>query len=201
MKSDTQIAAEYFKSKLEELSRFFQVVNDLGDQLNSRKLRFDKSDVLEIALSGIGPELKWADEEGYDLTLQHEDREIKIEVKTMKNSLYYKSGKMRDTIGNIKVKNTLKKDFDENETFETDACYAIVETNCVHGCIAFLSPEDVRQSKRVHDGFVLEGFAVKDSMVVYDAPVCTVDTSLSIDYAEKKLEAQKSIAREYGLTP
>lgn len=200
MKSDTQIAAEYFESKSKELARFFQVVNDLGDQLNSRKLRFDKSDVLEIALSGIGPELKWVDEEGYDLILQHEDREIKIEVKTMKNSLYYKKG-MRDTIGDIKVKNTLKKDFDENETFETDACYAIVETNCVRGCIAFLSPEDVRKSKRVHDGFVLKGFAVEDSRVVYDAPVCTVDTSLSIDYAEKKLEAQKSIAREYGLTP
>lgn len=200
MKSDTQIAAEYFESKSKELARFFQVVNDLGDQLNSRKLRFDKSDVLEIALSGVGPELKWVDEEGYDLTLQHEGREIKIEVKTMKNSLYYKRG-MRDTIGDIKVKNTLKKDFDENEVFETDACYAIVETNCVHGCIAFLSPEDVRQSKRVHDGFILKGFAVEDSRVVYDAPVCTVDNSLSIDYAEKKLEAQKSIAREYGLTP
>ena len=73
---------------------FFKMVGCLGEELNSKKNRFDKADILENALALMSNEkIKWVDKVGWD----HEAGRKKIEMKSQRFScLLYTSPSPRD---------------------------------------------------------------------------------------------------------
>jgi len=90
-----------------DCARYFRLVNSLGNQLNDRKSRFDKSDIIEQSLdvysNGV---LKWADDIGFDLI--DTEKNIKIEVKYEDKGLHTETGNPKKII-KYKIKNTLKE--------------------------------------------------------------------------------------------
>ena len=66
-KTDTQKYSDRILQQL-DVNRYYKLVNGLGPQLNDRKSRFDKSDIIEqsIDIYSNGT-FKWVDQEGYDL--------------------------------------------------------------------------------------------------------------------------------------
>lgn len=86
--------------------RYYRLVNGLGGQLNDRKSRFDKSDIIEQSLEVYSDgSLEWVDEIGYDMV--DVDSNAKIEVKYEDCGLTTRAGKRKSTI-TFKIKNTLK---------------------------------------------------------------------------------------------
>ncbi|XXK28372.1 hypothetical protein ACMAZH_00815 [Arenicellales bacterium nBUS_45] len=89
---------------------YFTLVHAIGDDLNSRKLRFFKSDLFEMAIDVFGPpELRWADEQGWDHELGQENGPpIKIEMKTEKNFFWRLEGTggLRDAVTEVQLSNT-----------------------------------------------------------------------------------------------
>ena len=89
---------------------YFNLVHAIDNQLDSRKLRFFKSDVLELGIDLFGPpELRWVDEQGWDHELDHENGEkIKIEMKTQANFFWLREGigDLRDAVTKIQLSNT-----------------------------------------------------------------------------------------------
>lgn len=103
----TKSLAERYK-KIIDWNRFFRIVNQLGDQCNSRKNRFDKADILEQALevcsNGI---LSWIDEIGRD----HRDNKLNIEIefKFQISSMFTKVRKTPKKFIKIRIKNFIGK--------------------------------------------------------------------------------------------
>ena len=91
--------------------RYFRLVNGLGTQLNDRKSRFDKSDIIEQSLDIYSENhLQWVDEIGYDMI--HAESGRKVEVKYEDYGITTRAGKRsagkRKKILTFKIKNTLK---------------------------------------------------------------------------------------------
>ena len=80
-KTDTQKYSDRILQYL-NVDRYYKLVNSLGPQLNGRKDRFDKSDIIEQSIEVYSNgKFKWVDQEGYDLLDQEQN--IKIEVKNI----------------------------------------------------------------------------------------------------------------------
>lgn len=91
---------------------YFTMIQHVGVELNSRKLRFDKSDLFEQAIDRFsGGEIQWADERGYDLIIT--SCGIKLEMKYSTGCLYGSRdgepglGKKRPFVGALRMTNTL----------------------------------------------------------------------------------------------
>jgi len=90
-----------------DTSRYYRLVNGLGGQLNDRKSRFDKSDIIEQSLEVYSDsKLKWVDEIGHDMV--DTDTGAKIEVKYADYGLTTHKGNRKSNV-TFKIKNTLKK--------------------------------------------------------------------------------------------
>tara|TARA_R110002153_G_scaffold213997_1_gene366585 strand:+ start:3553 stop:4137 length:585 start_codon:yes stop_codon:yes gene_type:complete len=133
---------------------FFSMVDNIADELNERKNRFDKSDLLEQCFEQItGGRIKWVDEKGYD----HIDAEdgTKFEMKSQKFCLYTKKGFLKDKTSKIKLTNTLQNT--DNKVLEpTSDWLLIVDTGNKNSySVAIISYEDVvgKYSKELKDGF------------------------------------------------
>ena len=86
--------------------RYYRLVNGLGGQLNDRKSRFDKSDIIEQSLEVYSDgALKWVDEIGYDMVDTATD--AKIEVKYEDYGVTTRAGNRKSFVS-FKIKNTLK---------------------------------------------------------------------------------------------
>jgi len=90
-----------------DVTRYYKLVNSLGPQLNDRKSRFDKSDIIEQSIDIYSNStFKWVDQEGYDLF--DEEQNIKIEVKYVDQGLFTEKRNNKAYI-KYKIKNTLKE--------------------------------------------------------------------------------------------
>jgi hypothetical protein len=133
---------------------FFSMIENIADELNERKNRFDKSDLLEQCFEQITEgRIKWVDEKGYD----HIDTEdgIKFEMKSQKFCLYTKKGHLKDKTSKIKLTNTLQNT--DNKVLEpTSDWLLIVDTGSKDSySVAIVSYKDVvsKYSKELKDGF------------------------------------------------
>tara|TARA_Y100000593_G_C4312412_1_gene339059 strand:- start:3088 stop:3651 length:564 start_codon:yes stop_codon:yes gene_type:complete len=89
-----------------DFNRFFTLVNKIGPVCDDRKNRFDKADLLEQGIEVCSDETyKWADAVGYDHVFT--PTQEKIEVKSQKNVLYTKTGKLKSSTKSIKLMNSL----------------------------------------------------------------------------------------------
>jgi len=91
---------------------FFSMIEHIGPELNDRKNRFDKADLIEAALEkATGGQLSWADDIGFD---KHDkQRDIKFEVKSQGNCLFTKTGKQKRETSDVKLTNTLQQGDDK----------------------------------------------------------------------------------------
>lgn len=85
-------------------SRFFSVVDNMADTLNSRKDRMDKSDIIEQAFALFSDgHVAWVDEVGHD----HFIHEHTSEMKSQKFCLFTKGGSLMSKTKTIKIMNSL----------------------------------------------------------------------------------------------
>ena len=86
---------------------FFTLVESVGAGLNSPKLRFLKSDFLEMAIARYSDgSVEWVDQIGFDHLFEGK---VKIEMKHHEGSLFKNkgAGKKREHLGTIALKNTM----------------------------------------------------------------------------------------------
>lgn len=173
---------------------FFTMIKDIGGQLNSRKLRFDKADLVESALEkASGGRLKWVDEEGCD----HVDRETndRYEVKTMHACLYTKKGvpKPNRTTKSLKLTNTLsqREDLKLNNTSDY---LLIIDTNPDGFSAAIVDYKLVveKYSTQVKDGFTC-AIPYDDMQFLIRPGDITLHSTRKVikSYAEEKANLQR----------
>jgi len=109
MNNTAQSVANYFEKNVSWPS-FFSLVDTIGDCLNSPKLRFLKSDLLERAVAKYSKDglVKYVNLEGIDFIL--EKLETSLEMKYSSKALYTEKGKkLKQKISNIRLVNTNSK--------------------------------------------------------------------------------------------
>lgn len=134
---------------------FFSMVQHIGDELNERKLRFDKADLLEMGFAAAsGDRLEWVDKVGCDLECALGDS-LRFEVKSQKFCLHTDIGTRKKKTGKIKLTNTLQRG--ENKTLDDTADYLIIidTGNDKSFSVAIIDYSLVKReyTKEVPDGF------------------------------------------------
>jgi hypothetical protein len=90
-----QVVADFFRSNV-DWDLFYSVVDTIGDSLNGRKDRFDKSDLFELSMRVFSDgKIEYRNEEGRDLYIPA--LEVFCEMKYSENSLFTGRGKMRES--------------------------------------------------------------------------------------------------------
>ena len=176
---------ETIKNNLDS-KRFVSLIESLGDQLNSPKDRFDKSDIIEqgfdIYSNGL---FKWVDAVGYD----HVYGDIKLEFKYVKNGIFGKRG-LKPFI-KAKIKNSLGSNKD---TISNPADYYIICDQRSLGVVSYETMEPYLVS--VSDGIALNMPSDKLD-IVYD--LREYDISLiDCNYKERKAKMQKELIESIG---
>lgn len=100
----TESYAEYINQNFDAV-RYASLVSSLGNQLNDRKDRFDKSDIIEQSFEVYSDnKFQWVDDIGRD----HRDNVngFDLEFKYMQNGLFTAKGNPKKVI-TVKVKNSL----------------------------------------------------------------------------------------------
>lgn len=135
--------------------QFFDVVTSVGNELNSRKDRFIKSDVLESALAAVSRgTIEWVDQIGYDHLLLISDKTM--EMKTQAGCLFTKKGNIKKRTAKIKLTNTLKKSM-EAVIEETADHLLLADTRAgTYGLAVVPYKVAVAKAERVADGFVVQ---------------------------------------------
>jgi hypothetical protein len=121
-------------------NRYATLIHGLGNQLNSRKDRFDKSDIIEQCVDVYSNgRLRWVDLEGRDHIDQNTN--YSLEFKYLHNGLYTGAGKEKPVV-KVKIKNSLGKN--KGIQIDNPADYyiiaqqdamSIISWNDIRGCL------------------------------------------------------------------
>lgn len=177
---------------------FFSMVNDLDDQLNSRKDRFDKADILELGVQMYSDgDLTWCDEVGYDHMCERTGD--KIEMKSQKYCLLTKIGNPKKKTASIKLTNTLGSSSDRKYKKTFDKLLIVDTGNESSYSAAYVSYEDMKPYvKSSGDGFTIQIPVEKLNWLVTPKEL-EFDTNKksSENYREKKREIQEAFLRAH----
>lgn len=137
-----------------EWNRVFNMVSHNGKELNSRKNRFDKAELIETSIEyNSGGGLKFVDLKGYDHVCS--ETGTKFEIKSQQCCLYTeKRGDLKPCTPDIKLNNTLGGDL--NSPFDSEFDYLVlVDTgNNNTFAVAYISREKLEPyMTRVSDGW------------------------------------------------
>jgi hypothetical protein len=146
-------------------NKFFDTVSSVGYELNSRKDRFIKSDVFELALAIISRgEIEWVDQIGYDHFLRLSNKTM--EMKTQAGCLFTKKGNTKKRTAKIKLTNTLKKSM--KATMEETADYLLLADTGPGSYGLAIVPYKiaVEKAERVADGFLVQ-FEAEDLEYIF----------------------------------
>jgi hypothetical protein len=169
------------------------LIAQVGNQLNDRKDRFDKSDIIEQAVAIYsGNRLSWVDLIGRD----HVDTEtgFELEFKYVSNGLYTKVQKLPKKIVNVKLKNNLGSH--KGITVDHPADYYMIGQQ---DAIAIISWEDIKNYLvAVPDG--IEARIPFDKLsFIFDCN--DIDYSDEIDtelnYKKIKMDAQRTLIENF----
>tara|TARA_R110000824_G_C15173796_1_gene673144 strand:+ start:51 stop:662 length:612 start_codon:yes stop_codon:yes gene_type:complete len=172
--------------------RFFNLVNAMGDELNDRKDRFDKSDILEQGVQVYSDEkFEWVDDIGRD----HKYGDITSEMKTQKFCLYTKSGCLKKRTGAIKLMNSLGDASTRNKKDVIRFDYLkIIDTGSPSSfSVAFIHKNDIKEDwlDFSKDGVTVQipinqlNFVVKPENIILDNKCETTS------YKQEKQDAQR----------
>jgi len=139
---------ETFDPKWDKLAKTCKVI---GTELNDRKSRFDKSDILEQALqAATRDKLCWVDEEGYDHCCPQLD--YKVEMKSQAAALFTRKTKQSKKTVSLKLTNTLQNKNKKKKLEETADDLIILDS--YHGAVGRVSYKTaIEHSVEVPDGF------------------------------------------------
>jgi len=180
-----------------EYNRFFNLVESLGRQLNERKNRFDKSDVLECATGWFSNgKLEWVDRIGHDHIVAFSG--AKSEQKTQQNVLYTSKGRLKKTTGAIRLLNTLGDD--ENRTYESkyDVLQIVDTGGPLSFSVALATPEVVQKYvKKTKDCFTVQ--IPTDELVFLFRPENYSPRQVPViaNYLEEKRAAQMRLIEQF----
>lgn len=185
-KTDTQKYSDRILQHL-DVNRYYKLVNGMGPQLNDRKSRFDKSDIIEqsIDIYSNGT-FKWVDQEGYDLL--DEVHNVKIEVKYEDHGLFTKTGNNKGYI-QYKIKNTLKELTTPTLTNPADY-YLFLELNGM-ALISYKDMEEYLSITKAKDGITSKIPFGKAELFSQNSN--KESNELSINYKEEKHALQRRI--------
>ena len=142
-----------FLKKHVQWDLFFTVVRSLEKSLNSPKLRFYKSDLLELSIEVFSEKkLVWVDQTGWDFEIFESDgSNTKIEMKFSENSLRTKKRRDFKTMtSDIRMQNTLGNN--EYRDYSAKFDFLIV---CDLDAIALFSKSEVElHARKTGDAFV-----------------------------------------------
>lgn len=183
------LTQDYAKSIRDDLdfNRYANLTNSLGDSLNSRKDRFDKSDIIEQSIEVYSNgRFEWVDLEGRD----HRDTKYDVddEFKYATDVLYTAKMKKPKKVVTVKVKNSLGKN--KGVTIDDPADYYIIAQQ---DAMAVISKDDIKPYlKSVPDG--IEAHIPFDKLDIVFAP-CDVQksTPVNVDYKRVKAKAQRKL--------
>ena len=173
-------------NKCIDANRYSKLIVSLGPQLNDRKDRFDKADIIEQSLEVYSNNrLHWVDDIGRD----HRDVEtnIDLEFKYMSNGLFTATGKPKNLI-KVKLKNSLGANKGVNIDNPADY-YMLGQENA----IALISSDDIKpflvsvaDGIEAHIPFEKLEFIFRPEDVFVD---CTIDVS----YKKEKRAMQRKL--------
>jgi hypothetical protein len=193
MASDIPSTEEYAADLAQSLDkeRYATLVQSVGDQLNGRKDRFDKSDVIERCLEVYTEgRLKWVDDKGRDFV--DTKLGLDIEFKYEENALFTEVRKNpRDP--NLRLINNLgeKNQIDPDEL----ADFFVVGGQDSMGVISKETIfDDNRPSKLKFDADVVMGdFYFEDIVILFrPSDVGEIET-VDVDYKKRKMEMQMEL--------
>lgn len=172
---------------------YSNLVFNLGTQLNDRKDRFDKSDIIEQSIEVYSDDrLKYVDGIGRDHT--DKDTGLDLEFKYVADGLFTKKGKAPKKVVKVKLKNSLGKN--KGTDISNPADYYMIGQQ---DAIAIISFEEVQPYLvGVPDG--IEAHIPFDALTfVFEPKDVTETPSIDLDYKKAKLAAQRKIIEEARL--
>ena len=183
------LTQDYAKSIRDDLdfNRYANLINSLGDSLNSRKDRFDKSDIIEQSMEVYSyGRFVWVDLEGRDLYDIKFD--VDGEVKYGSDLLYTAIMKKPKKVVTVKVKNSLGKN--KGVTINDPADYYIIAQQ---DAMAVISKDDIKPYLvSVPDG--IEAHIPFDKLDIVFAPDdVQKSTPVNVDYKQVKAKAQRKL--------
>lgn len=180
---ETKVYAKTLNDSI-DANRYSKLIASLGNQLNDRKDRFDKADIIEQSLEVYtNGRLEWVDDIGRD----HHDTAtgLDLEFKYMANGLFTKTGKPKATI-KVKLKNSLGKN--KGVEIENPADFYLLGQQ---DSIAVISGTDVKQFLvAVPDG--IEAHIPFDA-VEFAFQKVEPDLLVEVSYKEQKRAMQRAL--------
>lgn len=168
--------------------RYFRLVNGLGPQLNDRKSRFDKSDIIEQSLDVYSDsQLQWVDEIGYDMI--HVESGRKVEVKYADYGITTLVGKRKKTL-NFKIKNTLKN-LTTHCLSEPADYYLFLDLQTIVG-ITYAKMEPYLRITKSGDGIECR-IPVECVEVLCERGTVASDACATVNYKEEKHKLQRRL--------
>ena len=174
-------------------TRFFNLVIAVGEELNSRKDRFDKSDLLENALANYsGGFISWVDSVGFD----HQVGEFTSEMKTQKFCLYTeKAGKLKKKTKKIKLMNSLGDASNRSKQDVIKFDYLkIIDTGSINSfSVAFIHKDEIKEEwlDFSKDGVSLQIPTNRLIFVVKPDGLILESKKTTVSYKKEKTEAQR----------
>ena len=171
-------------------NHYATLIKSLGPQLNDRKDRFDKADIIEQSLEVYSNErLVWVDDIGRD----HYDTVtgLDLEFKYMSNGLFTKTGKQKAVV-KVKLKNSLGAN--KGTTIDNPADFYLLGQE---DAIAIISKEDIKpylvgvpDGIEAHIPFEALDFIFKPEDIL-------VDELLEVNYKEQKRKMQRALIESF----
>ncbi len=168
------------------------LISQVGTQLNDRKDRFDKSDIIEQAVAVYsGDRLAWVDLIGRD----HVDTEtgFDLEFKYVSDGLYTKVRKLPKKMVNVKLKNNLGSH--KGITVDHPADYYMIGQQ---DAIAIISWEDIEKYLvAVPDGIEARIPFDKLSFIFDFNDIEYSEQQIATDYKKIKMNAQRKLIETF----
>jgi len=171
-----------------------KVCKHLGTELNDRKNRFDKSDILEQALeAATGNKLRWVDEQGYDHYCPELD--YKAEMKTESCALYSKKTKKLKGKVSLKLTNTLQNKNEKKKLEETANDLIIVDS--FHGAVGRVPYSvAIEHAIEIADGFKTE-IPIDKIEILFEGITENNELLENSSYMEQKKKMQKDYVQSF----
>tara|TARA_R110000823_G_C15919173_1_gene498505 strand:- start:1381 stop:1899 length:519 start_codon:yes stop_codon:yes gene_type:complete len=171
----------------------------MGDKLNGRKDRFDKSDIIEKAMEEYSDgSIEYVDEIGYDHICSGV---AKLEAKSQKNCLYTPKGTKKTKTSSIKLMNSLgdASARKRKDVIKFDAL-AIIDSDPSATGVAYIMANDIKNEWLE---FGADGVSIQiptDFLVFIcekTEPLCLKEGKGFFDYKRRKDEFQRDYIRSF----
>lgn len=168
-------------------AKFFNMIENIGSDLNGRKERFLKSDFVELGIQTMSEgKFVWTDNVGYD----HLHNEDKIESKSQMNCLKTDKGGSKEKVANIKLMNSLgdASQYRLEDIIKFDILLLIDTGSRKSYSSAYINSSDITEQylKTDKDGVYLVGFPMSKCNFIYDDVSNTSKVSFQLDTSIKQ---------------